>query len=303
MVVRRRDLDEVRRDDVQAYQPPQDGQELAAGEPAGLGCTGPGRVRGVEHVDVDRDVDRRVGKARSEFRDGVRDAPGLQVHRRHDREPEALVVHEVVPREQRAADPDVRGVVLEQQALLPRSAERRPVRVGRAEVRVPRIQVRVEVQERDRSVPALHHPEQRKRDRVVAADREEVLGPGEDLLGPGFDLPDRLHDVERVASDVSGVGHLLVGEGLDLEAGVVAAEQPRGLPHGDRAEPSARPERGPAVERHAEHRDVASLDLVPPGESSERGWPREPGYLQRIDRADAGRLAKGVARCCHGGSP
>jgi hypothetical protein len=177
------------------------------------------------------------------------------------------------------------------------------MRVRGAEVRVPRVEVRVEVQQCDLAEPAVHHAEQRQRDRVVAADREEVLGPREDLLGPGFDLPDRLHDVERVAGDVSGVGDLLVGEGLDLEAGVVAAEQPRGLPHGDRAEPSSRPERGPAVERHAEHRDVAPLDLVPPGESSERGWPREPGYLQRIDRADGGPLAGGVARWCHGRSP
>jgi hypothetical protein len=45
VVVRRRDLDDVGGDDVHADQSPQDGQELAAGEPAGLGV-GPARAPG-----------------------------------------------------------------------------------------------------------------------------------------------------------------------------------------------------------------------------------------------------------------
>ena len=62
----------------------------------------------------------------------------------------------------------------QQQALLPRPPERRPVRVRGAEVRVPCVEVGVEVHERDRPVPSVHRAEERQRDRVVAPEREEV---------------------------------------------------------------------------------------------------------------------------------
>jgi hypothetical protein len=63
------------------------------------------------------------------------------------------------------------GCVLEEQALLPGAAERRDVRVLGAEIRVPGVEVRVEVEQRDPSEAPLDRPEQRQRDRVVAADR------------------------------------------------------------------------------------------------------------------------------------
>jgi len=86
--------------------------------------------------------------------------------------------------------------------------------------------VRVEVDQRDRAEPLLGGPQQRVRDRVVAADGQQVAGVCEELRGGGLDLADRLGDVERVAGDVARVGDLLLGQRADLERGVPGAEQP-----------------------------------------------------------------------------
>ena len=120
----------------------------------------------------------------------------------------------------------MRRAVLEQQALLPGAPERRPVRVGGAEVRVPGVEVRVEVQQGDRAVAAVHRPEQRQGDRVVAADRQEMGRRVQRLVRGGLDLRDRLRDVERVARHVAGVGDLLRRERMDVECGVVRAQEP-----------------------------------------------------------------------------
>ena len=95
----------------------------------------------------------------------------------------------------------------------------------RAEVGVPGVQVGVEVDQRDRPEPLLGGPQQRVRDRVVAAEGQEVAGLGEELGGGGLDLADRLGDVERVAGDVARVRDLLLGQRPDLEGGVPGAEQ------------------------------------------------------------------------------
>ena len=169
-------LDDVRSHEVHSREAAEDPEDLAAREPTGLRRPRPRSEGGIEHVDVDRHVDGRVAEPGA---DPVRDRlPAFveDVHGRHDLEPEPSVIHEVLRGEQRAADPDVRGLVLEQQTLLPGPSERRPVRVLRAEVRVPRVEVRIEVDERDGSVTPVHGPQQRQRDRVVTPDREQVCG-------------------------------------------------------------------------------------------------------------------------------
>ena len=63
VVVGGRDLDDVGADDAQVGEGAQHPEQFTAREAAGLGGAGAGRVRGVEHVDVDRDVERRVADA------------------------------------------------------------------------------------------------------------------------------------------------------------------------------------------------------------------------------------------------
>ena len=190
----------------------------------------------------------------------------------------------------------MRGVVLEQQALLPRSAERRPVRVRARRSTCPTYPGARRSARARRSVPACHRPQQRQRDRVVAADRRAGArtrrGP---RRPPASICAIASRDVERVAGDVAGIGDLLRRRTARRRGRVVGAEQPRSLPHGDAgrterpAGTSSRCRTGP------EDGDVADVDVLAPGETSERRWPREA----RDDAADrAGRpgSARRVAR-------
>ena len=65
------------------------------------------------------------------------------------------------------------------------------MRVGSAEVGVPRVEVRVEVHERDRPVLGRDRAQQRQRDRVVAADRHDAVGLPEQSPRCRLDLAHR----------------------------------------------------------------------------------------------------------------
>ena len=82
-------------------------EQLAAGQPAGLGGARGGGVRRVEHVDVDRDVDRVVADPFPDLVDHPVDPDPLDVAAVHDGEAELGVVEEVLPVVERPADADV----------------------------------------------------------------------------------------------------------------------------------------------------------------------------------------------------
>ncbi len=93
------------------------------------------------------------------------------------------------------------------------------------EVGVPGVQVRVEVEEGDGAVPLGRSPQQRERDCVVAAESHQACPVGREVVGGGLDGFDRLADIERVHSDVAGVGDLRHLERGDVEGGMVGPEQ------------------------------------------------------------------------------
>ena len=173
-------------------------------------------------------------------------------------------------------------------SMSPSSDARRngvPCVIGRSEVGVPGVEVRVEVQHRDGTVLRVHGTQERERDRVVAADHDEparVLGEGPRA---GLDLAHGLGDVERVGDDVAGIRHLLGAEREDVLRGVVGAEEARGLAHVRRTEAGAGPVAHAAVEGHADDRDVGATDLVEAGEARERGDAGEARHDARIDGA------------------
>jgi hypothetical protein len=224
VVVRRRHLDDVRPDDLQAGERPEHAEQLTGGHSARLRRAGARRVRRVEHVDVDRDVDRHVTEPLPHPPHDAGHADFLDLDAMHRVEAEPGGVGKVPAVVQRPSNADVHGVPLVDQPLLGGPAERRAVRVRLAEIGVPRVEVGVEVQHRDRPVPLGHDPEKRQRNGVVAAERQEPVGS--ERRRAVADLPDRLADRERVAGDVADVGHLLAGEGLDVERRVVRTEQP-----------------------------------------------------------------------------
>ena len=112
----------------------------------------PGRVRRVEHVDVDRHVHRCVTQPGAHPLDHRWQPVNLEVVGTDHLKPEHLVVGQVGGRVQRPADADVQAVLGVEQTFLAGPAERGAVGERRSEVGVPGVEVSVEVQHGNRAV-------------------------------------------------------------------------------------------------------------------------------------------------------
>jgi len=143
----------------------------------------------------------------------------------HDFEAQRGVPREIVATIERTSDADVHGARVDEQTFLRRSSKRCAVGVGGAEVRVPCIQVRIEVDERDRSRVVIDRPQERKRDRVIASHADQTIHLLEQRGGRRLDLGDGLGDVERIARDVPRVGDLLHQKRLGVVGGMVGRAQ------------------------------------------------------------------------------
>ena len=290
MVVGRGDLHDVGAGQPQAGQPAQDELKFPGGQPARLRRAGPRGVRRVEHVDVDAHVHRPVTDPLADPVDGVIHAPPGDVGGRYRGEAELAVVAQVAAGVEAAADADVGGAVQGEDALLGRAPERRAVRVGSAKVGVPGVEVRVEVDQRDRAVPRRGGAQQRQRDRVVPADRDQVVHGAEQGARPGLHLADGLPQVERVRAEVPGVGDLMPGPRRHVQSRMVGPQQLGPGPDRRRAEPRTRPVRHAGVERDARDGHRGGTDVGQPRQPREGVGPGEARDGQRVRRPDwAGR--------------
>ena len=170
--------------------------------------------------------------------------------------PSTRVVLEVRLAVQRAADADVQRPLHVDQAFFAGPAERRAVGVRRAEVGVPGVEVRVEVQHGDRAVIARQRPQDRQRDGVVAADGQHCGTVAAKVGDRRVDRGDRLVDVERVDRDVTAVGDLLIGERFHLQRRVVRPQQLRRGAYVTGAESGTGAVGHPTVERDSDDADV-----------------------------------------------
>ena len=80
--------------------------------------------------------------------------------------------------------------------------------------------MRVEVHNGDRAVHGGERAQQRQRDRVVAAQGQQVRHPVEQVTRTALDRRDRLVDAERVDREIAGVGDLQAANGDTLSAGL-----------------------------------------------------------------------------------
>src|SRR5206468_8090413 len=87
-----------------------------------------------------------------------------------DRDPVLAMEIEVVLAVHRSADADLDEPPPFDDAFFDRAAERRAMKIFAAKILVPRVDVRVELYERQRSVPSRQRAQHRQRDRMVAAD-------------------------------------------------------------------------------------------------------------------------------------
>ncbi len=178
----------------------------------------------IERVDVQRQIHRVLGPDPLEnLLDDAVGADLVDLARLDNLKPAVPVVLVVARPAQRGADAGVDVGVVAQQALLGRVVEVRPVvdagdLRGRAaeDLGAPRVQVAVEVDDRDGAVGAVDGAQQRQGDGVVAAEgddaRERLAVLGWALL-PGVRLGRAREDVIVPLFDlVEGVGVVVPGQ-------------------------------------------------------------------------------------------
>ena len=173
-----------------------------------------------------------------------------------------------------------------QQAFLGGPAERRAVGVGGAEVGVPGVQVRVEVDHGHRAVHRRDRTEHRQRHGVVTAERQHEPRAFQQGTGAPLDRADRVVDVERVDRQVARVGDLLAGEYRHLQGRVVRPEQAGRFADVGRPEAGAGPVADPAVEGHAQDGHIGLAHLVDARQPGEGGLPGVSGYRGGVHRPD-----------------
>ena len=167
------------------------------------------RVRGVEHVDVDREVDGTAVHPVADALDDRADALRLVVVGADDLEPEGLVGLELGLVVDTAAQADVDAPAQVEQSLLGGATERRTVPHGRAVQGVPGVEVRVEVDHRDRALALRHGAQEGQRDGVVAAECDQAGPVRREGVGLALDRGHGGVDGVRRDAQVTGVDHLV----------------------------------------------------------------------------------------------
>ncbi len=177
-VIRRGNLDDVRRDEVDPLEPPDDGAQLSCGPASGLRRAGCGSERGVQSVNVDGQIHGVLGADAflDTFDDPVH-ADGVDLAGFDAREAAVSVI--LVVRRATKCRPDacVDAAVVGEQSFFVGPVEIRAVvdgcLLGRRtteDLGLPGIQVRVEVDHRDRSVGFIDAAQQRQGDGMVPSE-------------------------------------------------------------------------------------------------------------------------------------
>ena len=212
----------------------------------------------------------------------------VEVARQQHVEAEIGVLAVVVGGVEPAAQADLDGPMRVDQPLLRRAAEDRPVGdLVAAEVRIPRVRVRIELEQRELPVRRRRGAQERQRHGVVAAEADD--------RGPAFiqgarvllDRGVRLDDVDRARRRVARVDDLQLIEREHVERLVVRLEQQRRLADPGRPEARATAERGAEVDRSAEHRDVRRVHVLETREPREGPQPEEARDVLRVDLSGA----------------
>ena len=211
----------------------------------------------------------------------------------------AVVVH-VLGSVERSAQADLhrRGGV--DQTLLRGAPEDRPVGDPGAEVGVPGVGVRVELEQRERTASRGGGAQQRQADRVVAAEAEHPPTVVHDRAGRLLDGGVTGLDVDRGRRGVAGVCDLRRRERGDRLGVVVGPQQQRRLADRGRAEARSGAEGGRAVEGGAQHRHVGAADGRERRQSREGPDAGEARHREGVHLADGALLRRALWRR-HGG--
>src|SRR5690606_33245691 len=168
-----------------------------------------------------------------------------------------------------------------------RADERRPMEVLAAEVLVPRVDVRIELHQREGPVLLRGRAQQRQRDRMVAADHERRGTRVVNGRRAGFDDLERALDADGRHIEVAVVDDAQAFERVDLEKVAPRADERRLIAHLTWREPCAWPIRRAAVVRRAADGDIDAGQVARVRQTHERRRLREPRRLERRERAYA----------------
>jgi hypothetical protein len=284
-VVRRRHLDDVESRERDARQRAQVPERLARLQPGHLGRAGAWCERRIQHVDVERQVRGSAAQSR---------AHSLAVLRRRHRHElvagDHLKAHfarlahvgRAIERTPHAGEGGARGI---EQPLLHGAPERGPVEVALAVVLIPGVGVRVEQNERNRTVHGGLSSQLAEHDRVIAAKHERHSARAQHRPQRRVDLLGGAQRVSRRHIDVAAVDQRQRPEDVHVEAGVIRAKQGRGGANRLGTEARARPEARRCVERHADDRRVHAVvgerDVREPRECADTGIARRATGIGR----------------------
>ena len=253
---------------------------------ARLGRLHPRRRGGVDEVHVEGQEGRRAACALAH-----------QLRQRRGRQRERLVggqhpvaeldrLADVGGCEQRAAHPDLERARRLDEALLDRAPERRAGAVPlAAEESGPGVGVGIEVDQRERAMPAGERAQFRQRHAMVAAEAERhgaVLCDRRDRL---LDPLERGFHVARHDRRIAEIGHAQSLEQVDPAAiGVDRAQHDRHRADRIRAEARAGAERRARVRRQADHRGIEPGRIRCERQAHEGRHAAKARHVQRVDR-------------------
>lgn len=180
-VVRGRDLDKIRRDEIDTLKTPDDGAQFARRPASRLGRSRCRSERRVQCVDVDGQIHGVLGAdAFADAANDTLDADGVDLAGLDAREAAVSVVVVIRGPGQSGPDPCVDRAVVGQQSFLARPVEVRAVVDGRLlgrctpkDLGLPCVQVRVEVDHADWAVCFVDAAQQGEGDGVVAAQSDD----------------------------------------------------------------------------------------------------------------------------------
>ena len=231
--------------------------------------------------------ERKTGRLADPLADEAREAARAErpeLVAREDREAELARRLEVLGAVERAAQARLHRRRRLDQLLLDRPLERRAVEVALAEVLVPRVAVRVELDERERPVLAREHAQLGERDRVVAAESEREDAGVDERRERLLDLAVRALGVARRDRHVAVVDDRERLDDVDVERRVVRPQQRRRRADRLGAEARARPVARRRVERDAVDGRVHAGEVGRVRRAHERPDPGEARHHPGVER-------------------
>src|SRR6266404_1628810 len=144
--------------------------------------------------------------------------------------------------------------------------------------------MRIELDQRNRSVLFGHGAQDREADGVISSHTNAAHTRSEERINSLLDSAKGVLDGKRIHGKVPKVRDTVPGKGVHIQRWIPGPNNCRLNANVSWAEAWPRSVGGASVEGHAYHRDLQFLGLSDVREAHERGYARETGVLERVNR-------------------